>query len=295
MRRAGTSPESDEPVAESTSCLACTLTPRAEPDDLLVRWCAAVEKHRAHAEPVNPLGARRPRRRVFPGIQGAPTSRPLRSRGEFEPGAPTSLVGWPRPTRHDTLTHMAQAQLPVDSGSSMQQWADDDSALGEYVDGNRTEEEVPSFLHDAIAGWLVFVIRTWLQKGGWVLPSEAKFAVAPDKGRKPDVSVYLRGAAPSRHASLFDIPPFIAIEVLSPSPRDQQRDRVTKLIEYAEFGIRFYWIIDPEMRIVTIHELEGGRYAVALSASEGQHQVPGCKGFVLDLDALWTEVDELPE
>jgi Uma2 family endonuclease len=190
---------------------------------------------------------------------------------------------------------MAQSLPQQDAPLSMRDWADDDSAAGEFVSGHRTEEEVPSFLHDAIVGWLAFVIRTWLQKGGWVLSSDAHLAVTSDKGRKPDVSVYLRGAAPSRSASLFDVPPFIAIEVLSPLPRDQQRDRVTKVVEYAEFGIRFYWIIDPEMRIVTIHELEGGRYVVALSASEGQHPVPGCEGFVLDLDALWTEVDELPE
>jgi Uma2 family endonuclease len=184
----------------------------------------------------------------------------------------------------------------------MRQWADDDTVPGEFVDGHRTDEEVPSFLHDAIASWLALLIGVWLKglppagAAGWVLASEAKLAVAPDKGRKPDVAVYLRGSAPSRHASLLEVPPFIAIEVLSPLPRDQQRDRVTKFFEYAAFGVRFYWLVDPDMRIVTVYELQGdGRYAVALSASEGQHPVPGCEGLVLDLDALWSHVDSLPD
>jgi hypothetical protein len=99
---------------------------------------------------------------------------------------------------------MAQSQLPL---LSLREWADDDSP-GEYVDGHRTDEEVPTFLHDAIASWLM-------------------------------VAVYLRGSAPSRRASLLEVPPFIGVEVLSPSHRDQVRDRVDKLFEYVAFGIRF--------------------------------------------------------
>jgi len=192
-----------------------------------------------------------------------------------------------------THPQMAQSQLPV---LSMREWADDDSVPGEYVDGHRTEEEVPTFLHDAIVGWLVAIFHAWLKGAGWVLSSEAKLAVSPTRGRKPDVSVYLRGAAPSRRASLLEVPPFIAVEVLSPPHRDQVRDRVEKLFEYAAFGVLRYWLVDPEIRIVTVYELGAdGRYVVALSASEGQHPVPGCDAFVLDLDALWAHVDSLPE
>lgn len=193
---------------------------------------------------------------------------------------------------------MAQSQLPI---LSMREWADDDAVSGEYVGGHRTHEEVPSFLHDAIVTWLMVAFHAWLkaspsaEPAGWVFGSETKLAVSPSRGRKPDVSVYLRGSAPSRRASLLEIPPFIAVEVLSPSHRDQVRDRVDKLFEYAAFGVRFYWLVDPEMRIVTIHEWDRGRYAVALSASSGQHPVTGCQGLILDLDALWAHVDSLPE
>jgi Uma2 family endonuclease len=188
---------------------------------------------------------------------------------------------------------MAQSQLPV---LSMREWADDESVPGEYVDGHRTEEEVPSLLHEAIASWVGAIFHAWLKGGGWVLGSEARFAVSSTRGRKPDVSVYLRGTAPSRCASLLEVPPFIAVEVLSPSHRDQVRDRVEKFFEYAAFGVRFYWLVDPELRIVTVYELGAdGRYAVAVLANEGQHPVPGCDGLVLDLDALWAHVDSLPE
>lgn len=146
---------------------------------------------------------------------------------------------------------MAQS---VHTTLSMREWADDDSAPGEYVDGHRTDEDAPTFLHEAIAFWLGAVFHAWLKGAGWVLGSEAKFAVSPTRGRKPDVSVYLQGSAPSRRASLLDIPPVIVVEVLSPSHRDQVRDRVDKLFEYAAFGVRFYWLVDPELRIVTVYE-----------------------------------------
>jgi Uma2 family endonuclease len=86
------------------------------------------------------------------------------------------------------------------------------------------------------------------------------------------------------------------IEVLSPRPQDGRRDRIDKTRDYASFGVRQYWIIDPETRVFEILELGAdGRYALALTASEGAHPVPACEGLILDLDALWAEIDRLPD
>src|SRR5262249_20092428 len=95
-------------------------------------------------------------------------------------------------------------------------------------------------------------------------------------------------------AGLSRTPPLIVVEVVSPTPRDVHRDRVQKLEEYAGFGVRFYWLIDPEALLVQILELGAdGRYAIALSACEGKHAAPGCEGLVLDLDDLWAEIGGL--
>jgi hypothetical protein len=34
-----------------------------------------------------------------------------------------------------------------------------------------------------------------------------------------------------------------------------------------------------------------GRYEHLLGATEGRVEIPGCDGFVLDLDAVWAEIE----
>jgi len=170
----------------------------------------------------------------------------------------------------------------------------DDEVEGELVDGVLEEEEMPSFLHEMIVGWLIEVLRGWARRrGGRVAASEAKIAVGPRRGRKPDVSVYVQSRMPRPTDTLITVAPYLVVEVASPRPRDTRRDRVDKLGDYARAGIRYYWILDPQLRSLEVFELgRNGRYAVALTAVTGRTRVPGCPGLVVDLDALWREVDE---
>jgi Uma2 family endonuclease len=90
-------------------------------------------------------------------------------------------------------------------------------------------------------------------------------------------------------------PADVMIEVVSPSPSDVRRDRLVKRAEYAAFGVRWYWLLDPAVRTLEIFELgPDGRYVVVLGAGSGRVEaVPGCDGLALDLDELWGELDSL--
>src|SRR5262249_6879565 len=154
--------------------------------------------------------------------------------------------------------------------------------------GQLLEDEVPDVEHEEIVIWLVGLFLPWLlPRGGFVLSSEAKFAVTSKRGRKSDVSVYLPGGAvPPRHG-VVRVPPDIMVEVVSRRPRDVRRDRIEKLTEYAAFGVRYYWIIQPSVRTVEVYELQSsGGYLRIVSASGGAIDVPGCPELRADLDAL---------
>ncbi len=175
-------------------------------------------------------------------------------------------------------------------------WADRaEDESGELVDGHLVEEEDVGALHDAVAAWFVWILMSWLHgRGGTVLVSDTRFGVSPRRGRKPDVSVYFPGRKPPAQG-LVTTPPDLMIEVVSPRPKDARRDRVEKTNEYAAFGVRFYWIVDPALRSFEIFELGAdGRYVKAVGASRGVvEQVPGCEGLTLDLDALWRKASDL--
>ncbi len=186
------------------------------------------------------------------------------------------------------------AEPPGERRMTLVEWADMDGP-GELVDGRLVEDEEVEALHEVVAAWFVWRLGNWLaSRGGFVLTSDARFGVTPRRGRKPDVSVYLAGRRPPAHG-LVKMPPDIMIEVVSPRPKDARRDRVEKTNEYAAFGVRFYWIVDPAVRSFEVFELGAdGRYVLAVSAAEGVvAEVPGCEGLSVDLDALWAEVARL--
>jgi len=178
---------------------------------------------------------------------------------------------------------------------TLAEWAAlDEDIEGELVDGVLEEEEMPTILHELVVAWMLTVLRRWARRrGGFVVGSEVKIAVGPRRGRKPDIAVFLPPSLPAPSDTLVRVPPYLAVETTSPRPRDVRRDRVEKLADYARAGVRYYCIVDPQLRSLEVYELgHDRRYTVALTAGRGRVRLPGCSGLTVDLSALWDEVDE---
>lgn len=188
------------------------------------------------------------------------------------------------------------AQIPPEARSiTLEDWArlpEDEPA--EWVDGWLVESEVPDWVPETIVVWLVAQLKGWASvHDARVAASGVRYAVTATRGRLPDLSVFLDGRRPPPKG-LVRIPPDVMIEVISDASSDVRRDRVEKLSEYAQFGVRWYWLVDPQIRTLEILELRSGAYAhVGAAASGVIEAIPGFPDLSLDLDALWADVDAL--
>jgi Uma2 family endonuclease len=189
------------------------------------------------------------------------------------------------------MLHAMPIPTAMPTALSVEAWvALDEDVEGELVDGQLVEEEVASWAHEIVVSSLIFTLRTWLiPRGGFVLGSETKLPISPTRGRKPDVLAYFG----TRAGAGAGVPaPDIVVEVITATARDRQRDRVDKKHDYAALGVGQYWLVDPEARTLEVLVRQpDGRFLEALAVAAGTHDIPGCSGLRLDLDALWLELD----
>lgn len=94
----------------------------------------------------------------------------------------------------------------------------------------------------------------------WIALREAGVQTESDSARLPDVCVVTQQqvAELMDQSAVFRVPAQLAVEIVSPS--SVKRDYEEKPLEYANKGIREYWIVDPIESKVTVFLLVNGRY-----------------------------------
>ncbi len=80
--------------------------------------------------------------------------------------------------------------------------------------------------------------------------------------------------------------PTLAVEILSPST--QELDRATKLRLYAGYGVPWYWIVDPDARVVEVYGLVEGSYVLKTRVT-GHETLSGepLPDLTIPLASLW--------
>jgi Uma2 family endonuclease len=79
--------------------------------------------------------------------------------------------------------------------------------------------------------------------------------------------------------------PDLAVEVLSPGRR--RRDRVDKKDLYEQFGVREYWIVDPEARTIEVLALEKGAFKLHALAEQGE---PAASKLLSGFTVSWAQL-----
>ena len=123
----------------------------------------------------------------------------------------------------------------------------------------------PNNLHQDISIFLAFKIYQYLIGKNCkvyqapfdiVLKEDSEDELDSKNVVQPDISIYCdRSKLTKRGAT--GAPDFIA-EIISPSTR--RKDYMTKMSLYSRFGVREYWIVEPEKRVIAVYLLEGDIY-----------------------------------
>ena len=136
----------------------------------------------------------------------------------------------------------------------------DDGKRHELIDGDHYVTPSPSLRHQTISGRLYLALGTYLEANPigqvWAAPLDvvlSKFDVV-----EPDL-LYVS----SVRASILTVPniqgpPDLAVEILSAGTR--KTDEVVKRRAYERCGIHEYWIVDPELDLVKVYRLAGGKF-----------------------------------
>ena len=138
----------------------------------------------------------------------------------------------------------------------------DDDNRYEVIDGELHVSKAPHSDHQDAVDEIVFALRAWdrRKERGWTL-SGTGVIFAFDAGVIPDLVwvraerlavVFLDPTTGERDGKLHAAPD-LAVEVLSPGPQNEQRDRETKLKLYSQQGVREYWIVDRERQTIQVH------------------------------------------
>lgn len=166
----------------------------------------------------------------------------------------------------------------------------------ELVNGELVEMPTESQENCDIAKFLLFELAkhfpiTWLAYKDMEIEVSGRRATC----RLPDLVVHTQESKAALIGSTRNLitrdmpPPALVVEVVSPGIENRSRDYRYKRTEYAARGIAEYWIIDPQMKQITICKWVEGQYEdIVLTGTSGiaSDVVPDLKLTVVQVFAV---------
>lgn len=165
----------------------------------------------------------------------------------------------------------------------------------EFKDGNLEVLPMPTVPHELIVQYLYHLLDEFVKRHSLGRTFFAGMKWRPREGliRMPDVMFVSR-----ENLHRFNVQAFehfdLTMEVVSPDAESYKRDHADKRIDYAEYGVREYWIVDPQERRILINVLDGERYRLHGEFLPGMQAGSSLlAGFFADVSAVFAAAESL--
>jgi Uma2 family endonuclease len=148
---------------------------------------------------------------------------------------------------------------------------------------------MPTFKHQLILGFVYRALFEFVTARdlGWVVPSGLRVHVREGGFRDPDVVFMSKTNKPKAQNRFWEGADLI-VEVVSSDDKSHRRDWRDKRREYADAGVKEYWVVDPEEQRIAVLRLDAGEYVshVEVGAS-GRVESALLSGFAIEAAELW--------
>jgi Uma2 family endonuclease len=163
----------------------------------------------------------------------------------------------------------------------------DDGKRYEIIDGDLYMTPSPITIHQMIVGRLSQLLMNYFDAHpiGTVFVAPYDVILSDVDVVEPDLLVVLKDGAARITAKNVQGPPDVAIEILSPGTA--ARDRDLKRKRYEHFGVKEYWLVDPDANTLEILRLTEGRFhRLSLTTRPATCVSPLFPDLILDLGKL---------
>jgi Uma2 family endonuclease len=121
----------------------------------------------------------------------------------------------------------------------------------EYLDGELLERNVGEWDHSRLQMLLSCYLGNRERQWGILVVIAPRVQVSATRVRVPDISV-LTGPPPD--GGIVAEPPFLCIEILSPS--DRMKEMQERIDDYLAFGVRYVWLLHPVTRRAFVYTMD---------------------------------------
>ncbi len=131
----------------------------------------------------------------------------------------------------------------------------------ELIDGELRMPAAPNLRHQDIAGNTYAPMRQHARERDlgrvWMTPMDVVLDQARPLVLQPDIAFVIRERLHIARDKIYGAPDLV-VEILSRS--GALFDRTEKAALYAQYGVREYWLVDPDAETVEVRRLEPHRY-----------------------------------